>query len=54
MIGSRTKKKCTIVLIPALTSQISGGNAMTPGLSLSFVVTSQSSQIGEAVQITNN
>jgi len=33
MIGSRIKKKCTKALITALTSQMNGGKAMTPGLS---------------------
>jgi hypothetical protein len=33
MIGSRITKKCTKALITTLTSQINGGNAITPGLS---------------------
>ena len=33
MIGNRIRKKCTKALITALTSQINGGNAITPGLS---------------------
>ena len=33
MIGSWIKKKCTKALITAITSQMNGGKAMTPGLS---------------------
>jgi hypothetical protein len=38
MIGSWIKKKCTSELVTAPTSQINGGNAITPGLSSDITV----------------